>query len=414
MLEEDGDWSKDQFWGVIGFLKQNSRFEEIPEVFDAWTSLDKSRASELNYKRIIGLLCEMGLVEEAVLALEEMKSHGFEVALEVYNSIIHGYANKGQFEDSLLYLNGMQDSGLKPDDDTYDGLIEAYGKSSKYDEMVKCFEMMKNSGCSPDHVTYNLLIREFSKGGLLSKMEKTYQALISKNMGLQTSTLTAMIEAYVNFSMVEKMEVLYHKGIKWKSLMKEDLIRKIAKVYMENYMFSRLDELGENILLRKGRNRLYWCLKLLYHACLLSKKGMNSVLEEMEEANVPWDATVGNILLLAYLKMKDLKVFKIIHSQFPSRYVVPDVVTLGILFDANGNGFDRFRALESWKVHGFLDRVVEMNTDPLVLVAFGKGRFLTMVEETYSSLEPQARKEKRWTYQNLIDFVLRAEEQVET
>lgn len=406
ILGDDGDWTKDYFWAVIRFLRRASRPNEILQVFDMWKNIEKSRINELNYEKIIGLLGEEGMVEEAFEALREMGDYGLQPSLEIYNSIIHAYARNGQFDDALFFFNEMKEIGLAPETDTYDGLIEAYGKYKMYDEIGTCLKTMELDGCPPDHFTYNLLIREFSRAGLLQRMERVYQIVLSKQMNLQSSSLVAMLEAYANFGILDKMEKVYRKVVNSTTL-KEDTIRKLANVYIKNYMFSRLDNLGIDLSSKTGRNDLVWCLRLLSHACLLSRKGMVSVTQEMDEAKSSWNVTIANIILLACMKMKDFKHFRDVLSQLPSYHVRPDITTIGILFDAMKIGFDGAETLETWRRMGLLYRTVEMNTDPLVLIAFGKGHFLRDCEQVFTSLEPKAREEKRWTYHRLIDLVIK-------
>lgn len=71
LFEDDGDWDKTQFWAVMKFLQQSARFEEIPEVFNAWTKLEQSRINEFNYNKIMGLLSEVGMMDQATSALHE-------------------------------------------------------------------------------------------------------------------------------------------------------------------------------------------------------------------------------------------------------------------------------------------------------------------------------------------------------
>ena len=370
-----------------------------------WKNIEKSRINELNYEKIIGLLGEEGMMEEAVEALREMEDYGLQPSLEIYNSIIHAYAGNGKFDDALFFLNEMKEIGLAPETDTYDGLIEAYGKYKMYDEIGTCLKTMELDECPPDHFTYNLLIREFSRAGLLQRMERVYQIMLTKQI-LQSSSLVAMLEAYANFGILDKMEKFYRKVVNSTTL-KEDTIRKLANVYIKNYMFSRLDDLAIDLSSRTGRNDLVWCLRLLSHACILSRKGMDSIIQEMDEAEASWNVTIANVILLAYMKMKDFKHLRSLLSQLSSHQVRPDITTIGILFDAIKIGFDGAEVLETWRRMGFLYRAVEMNTDPLVLIAFGKGHFLRDCEEVYTSLEPKAREEKRWTYHNLIDLVIK-------
>ncbi|OMO55502.1 hypothetical protein COLO4_35959 [Corchorus olitorius] len=406
MLRDDGDWTKDNFWAVIRFLRRASRFHEILQVFHMWKNIEESRINELNYEKIIGLLGEEGMTEEAVEALRDMTDFGLQPSVEVYNSIIHAYAREGKFDDALFFLKEIKETGLEPETDTYDGLIEAYGKYNMYDEIGECLNTMKLDGCPPDHFTYNLLICEFSRAGLLRGMERCYRTMLSKRMNVRPSSLVAMLEAYANFGILDKMEKVYRKAVKFVTL-KEDTIRKLANVYIKNYMFSRLDDLGNDLSSRTGRNDLVWCLRLLSHACLLSRKGMDSVIREMSEAKASWNVTTANTILLAYLKMKDFTRFRMLLSELLTHQVRPDIITIGILFDAFKIGFDGAEILEAWRSMGLLYRAVEMNTDSLVLVAFGKGRFLKDCEEVYTSLESKTREKKRWTYCYLIDLVLK-------
>lgn len=407
ILKDEGDWSKDHFWIVIRFLQSASRSKEAPQVFDLWTNIEKSRINEFNYNKIIRFLAEEGLMEEAVSALQKMKSHGLRLSLDIYNLIIHGFSTKGGFDDAMLFLNELEETSLKPNTETYDGLIQAYGKHKMYDEIGNCVKKMESSGCVPNHITYNLLIREFSRGGLIKRMESMYQTLLSKRMVLHPSTMVTMLEAYAKFGLLGKMEKIYRKVLNSKTPLKDGLVRKLAGVYIENYMFSRLNDLALDLYSETGMTDLVWCLRLLSHACILSRKGMDSVVGEMKVEKTSWNVTIANIILLAYMKMKDFKHLSILLTELPFHHVNADLVTVGIVFDANKIGFDGTGALNTWRRSGVLSQAVEMNTDPLVLTAFGKGDFLRSCEERYSSLEPKAREKKIWTYQDFIDLVFK-------
>ncbi|XP_065861507.1 pentatricopeptide repeat-containing protein At4g14190, chloroplastic [Euphorbia lathyris] len=396
--------NKDHFWAVIRFLRLSSRSSEILQVFNLWKGIENSRINECDYEKIIVLLSEEGLMEDASSALIEMKRFGLRPSLQIYNSIIHGYSGNGKFNDALFYLNQIKQVKLTPESYTYDGLIQGYGKYKMYDEVGMSLKKMEMDGCSPDQATYNLVIQQFALAGLLTRMESSYQSMRSKKMILQSSTLIAMLEAYVNYGIVIKMEKAFKRVLNSNAHLKEDLVRKIAVVYIENLMFSRLNDLGIYLSSSRLKTDIVWCLRLLSSACSLSVKGMDYVVKEMEEAKVSWNATFVNIMLLAYLKMKDLARLRILLGEITNCLVKPDIVTVGILLDANEIGFYRTGTLETWRKMGILYRCVEMNTDALVLTAFGKGRFLAKCEEAYSSLDRNAR-EKKWTYSNIMDLV---------
>ncbi|KAF4357074.1 pentatricopeptide repeat-containing protein At4g14190, chloroplastic-like [Cannabis sativa] len=411
LLKQDGDWTKQNFWAVVTFLRHHSRSLEILQLFGMWKNIEKSRINELNYNKTIRVLVEDDLIEEAELLFDEMKNHGLSLSLETYNSIIHGFARKGFFDKALHYLDEMKELNVAPESDTYDGLIEAYAKHEMYDEIGMCLKKMKLNDCPPDHITYNLLMKEFSRAGLLKKMESVYHTMVSKKMYLQPSTLIKMLEAYAKFGILDKMDKFYTRVLILKIPLGEDLIRKLAEIYINNYMFSKLETLGIDLSSTFGETELLWCLRLLSYACLLSRKGMDSVIQEMSDAKFPWNVTTVNIIMLTQLKMKDFTHLRISLSQL-TYTVKPDIISIGILYDAISMGFDGTRVFETWRTMGFLSGAVEMNTDPVVLTAFGKGHFLKSCETVYASLEPEFREEKTWTYHNLIDLVSKSQRKV--
>ncbi|KAK9058494.1 hypothetical protein SSX86_023336 [Deinandra increscens subsp. villosa] len=415
ILEEDGDWSKELFWAVIGFLNQTSRSNQVLQVFDEWSSRDETRVTVFNYERIVRLLVDEGLVEAAVLALKDMNNiqgmkplQPLQPSANIYCSIIQGFVEKGRFQEALFHLKMMEDNEMKPHTSVYNGLIKSYAKNGLYDDMAKCLKRMESNRSCPDQSTYNLLIREFSLAGLIKRMERTYRIVISKRMDLEGSTMVAMLEAYAEFGNLEKMEKVYRAVLRLKPrvCLNDDLIRKVAAVYVENHMFSKLDDMGIKLYARTCNTKLVWCLRMLSHACLLSRTGMLSITREMDYRKVQWSVTVANTMLFAYAKMKDLKRFKAVILEMVARNVRPDIVTCGILYDADGFGFGfGFDKLDYWRKMGFFGDVVELRTDPLVIVAFGKGDFLKIVEEVDDT------KSRNLSYEHLIDLVKRHHQQ---
>ena len=112
-------------------------------------------------------------------------------------------------------------------------------------------------------------------------------------------------------------------------------------------MFSRLHDMGINLYSRTGNN-IAWCLRMLAHACLLSRAGMHSVVREMGYKKVKWSVTIEIIMLFAYAKMKDFRLFKALLLEMEARNVEPDIITCGIFYDTHS-----FDGLDSWRKTGF-------------------------------------------------------------
>ncbi|KAL6009501.1 hypothetical protein ACLOJK_022730 [Asimina triloba] len=370
---EDGDLNKEEFWAVVRFLAHHSRLRDVISVFDFWKNTEKSRINEANYANVIELLSKSAMMEEVISMVQEMKAHGLTPTVPIYNAIIHGFASKGEFDTARKFLTEMLEIDLKPETETYNGLIQAYGNHQMYDEMGKCVKKMEMVSCFPNEGTYNILIRAFAKGGLLEKMEIVHRTVISKKMTLESLTLIAMLEAYADYGICEKMEMVYHRVLSSKILLEENLIRKMARVYMEGYRFSRLEELAHDTASNSGRTQLVWYLLLLSSACLMSQRGMESIICEIVLAEVRPDVTFINIIALSYFRMKNFRNVDAVLSQLQMQKLKPDIVSLGIAFDANREIDFEIKALEVWIRTGCLAEEVEMRTDPLVLSAFGKG-----------------------------------------
>ncbi|KAJ6807571.1 pentatricopeptide repeat-containing protein, chloroplastic [Iris pallida] len=344
-------------------------------------------------------------MKEAATTVDDMERHGLSPSFVIYNDIIHGFAREKEFDKSRATLDKMVENGLLPTPETYNGLIRAYGNYGLYDEMSKCVKKMESEGCFPNEVTYNVLIGELARAGLFERMERVYRTLLSKKMNLQPHTLVTMLEAYADLGILDKMEKVYRKVLNSKAFMKESLSRKLAMVYIENCRFARLEEFGNELGAKLGRTDLVWCILLLSSACLSSRKGIESLVVEMEAAKVEFNINFTNVLGLFYLKFKDFKALDYVFSRIGTHNSKPDMVTFGILFDACKIGYSGTWVIEVWRQNGYLESLVEMNTDPLVLAAFGKGYFIKNCEKLYSSLHYEAKEKKPWSYGDLINLV---------
>ncbi|CAA7405029.1 unnamed protein product [Spirodela intermedia] len=397
------DWSSEELWAAAGFL-----------IFDEWRRRrSPGRATAANFSRLARLLCGGGAMEEAGSVFRQMAALDLPVPVSVYNSLVDGLAGDGDLAGAGEALRRMPELGLSPSPETFHGLLRAFGRKGMYDEMSRWVKKMIAEGCPPNASTFNLLIMEFAGGGLLEKMEATHRTLLSRRMKLLPAAVAAMIQAYAEVGNLEKMEKMYRRFSGCRAPLREDLIRKMALVYIQNYRFARLEEFGNEIASRTGRNRrthLVWRLLLLAAALLLSRRGMESIAGEMKAAEVTPHITFTNSIALAHAKMKDFRDLEALLSKIGEEdggELRPDLVTVGVLFDACSDGFNGGRVLDIWRRRRFLEQSAVMETDPLVIAAFGKGRFIKSCEEAFFSTVGGGEEgsRKAWTYVDLIRLV---------
>ncbi|KAL0928249.1 hypothetical protein M5K25_000122 [Dendrobium thyrsiflorum] len=219
-------------------------------------------------------------------------------------------------------------------------------------------------------------------------MEKFYRILLSKRLNLQSFTLITMLEAYSDLGILEKMEKFYYKVLNSNAYMKDDLIRKVANVYVEHCRFARLEEFGNEISGRTGRSELVWTILLLSAAGLLSRRGMDSIArngnsKSKTEHNIHkythrglgwlvgehgWEPHIPGSNPLYYG----------LASSVGQRECGPDA-------GGNENWNNCTHVLEKWKRYAYLEATVEMKTDPLVISTFGKGPFILKCEKLFTS-----------------------------
>ncbi|XP_031487539.1 pentatricopeptide repeat-containing protein At4g14190, chloroplastic [Nymphaea colorata] len=334
-------------------------------------------------------------------------------ATDQLSSALRFLKEEAGLEEAKHFLKQLEGDNL--DCQAIAFLIQAYGRLGLYDDLSR---FAKSVGHLLDEATYNLLLVEFASAGLVGKMEEHARRLLSARLPLKPKTKTAMLEAYANLGCLQKMDDAFFANRNRSTFVPGDrLVRKMAMVYLQNYRFSRLEDLGRQVSLRAGRRTpLACCLELLSHACILSRKGMDAVAREVKAAGV-WadDASFANAVALAYLKMKDPKSLSWwLASQFRilphggGDGVRPDMVTFGVAMDGYSSGLlGDGGVLQQWVKRGFLNEAAATRTDPLVIAAFGKGAFHRACEERYMTLHLNSREKElsSCSYQELLRLV---------
>ena len=251
--------------------------------------------------------------------------------------------------------------------------------------------------------------------GKLPKMRKMHQRssplLPSSSSSLSSSTRSGLAD----LGQLPKMGKMYSRSSSLSSSsscgFSEDLIRKMAMVYIQNLMFSRLEDLGNDLAARKGRTSFVCLLLLLASGLILSRRGMDSIIKELRSSMIEDDISFINILAMAHARMKGFKDLEVLFLMIGENGdLKPDLITVSVFFDACSCGFHGGRVLDAWKRKGFLERKVEMVTDSLVIAGFGKGQFLESCEEIlFEDNDDNDRdnddgkiKKKEWTYVDLI------------
>uniref|UniRef100_A0A0A0LMJ8 Pentatricopeptide repeat-containing protein n=2 Tax=Cucumis sativus TaxID=3659 RepID=A0A0A0LMJ8_CUCSA len=176
----------------------------------------------------------------------------------------------------------------------------------------------------------------------------------------------------------------------------------MAFAYIRKRKFYRLGEFLRDVGLgRKNVGNLLWNLLLLSYAANFKMKSLQREFLQMVDAGFNPDLTTFNIRALAFSRMDLLWDLHLSLEHMKHMNIEPDLVTYGCVVDAY---VDRRlgRNLEFILSKMNPDQPPVSLTDSFVFEALGKGDF-HMSSEAFM----QFRKQKKWTYRELISLYLK-------
>ncbi|KAG6626224.1 hypothetical protein I3843_15G028800 [Carya illinoinensis] len=161
------------------------------------------------YNTIIYALCRVGKFKKARSLLEQMELPGFRCPPDTYTYtvLISSYCKyslqtgcrkairRRMWEANHLFRI-MLFKGFVPDVVTYNSLIDGCCKTNRIGRALELFEDMNRRGCVPNRVTYGSFVRYYSAVNEIDKAVETLRKMQEMNHGIPTSSLyTPIIHA---------------------------------------------------------------------------------------------------------------------------------------------------------------------------------------------------------------------------
>jgi pentatricopeptide repeat protein len=98
-----------------------------------------------------------------VFVCRAMQNAKCKPTVEIYNSLINGYASAKMVAEAERLFHGLQrGSGLCPNTVTFNILIKMYINTQRRSQAEKVYSLMQQAGCKPDAVTYKTLHKAYS------------------------------------------------------------------------------------------------------------------------------------------------------------------------------------------------------------------------------------------------------------
>lgn len=180
---------------LLGAALHCNEFQQVVEIFHRYPLELGFQPNVASYNTVIRAIAELGLVDEAVLMVDEMEMKGLEPNLVTFNSLVIGaYGKKGFLEgERVWHLMLERISGLVPDIRSYNAKLQGMISEGMVFDAVVLFEEVRIKGLDPNTITYNHLIKGFCDKGDLEEAKKWYTKLLESGWFPNGDTFRTLI-----------------------------------------------------------------------------------------------------------------------------------------------------------------------------------------------------------------------------
>ncbi|XP_042422189.1 pentatricopeptide repeat-containing protein At4g01570 [Zingiber officinale] len=117
------------------------------------------------YNSILGSLCYVGKITDALIVYQEMKEGGLGPDKFTYLTLINGCCKTYRLDEACRVFNEMEYNNVRADTALYNTLLDGLLKVRKLNEACQLFEKMVSEGIRASCYSYNILIDGLFKNG---------------------------------------------------------------------------------------------------------------------------------------------------------------------------------------------------------------------------------------------------------
>ncbi|CAH9058659.1 unnamed protein product [Cuscuta epithymum] len=248
----------------------------------------------------IECLCNDGLIDEALLVLDELKGVGHCPTLSTWNSTLFSSIKSGKPEIVWKLYEHMTECGVTGDADTIGYLIYAFCMDNNHSRGYELLKQLLDTGHVPNNIVFNKLIYESCKNKEYFRMTGILYAMMGKNCSPDVYTYQEVIHGVRDGNHTRGRDVFQiFKDIKSRghapdmvmystvihSLVKANMLQKAKEVWFEmikkkfvpnNYIYNALIYGYLKIGDAREAERLY--KDMLYRGCVDSSVTYNILI----------------------------------------------------------------------------------------------------------------------------------------
>ncbi|KAK9669050.1 hypothetical protein RND81_13G105600 [Saponaria officinalis] len=146
------------FNALLGAAANSEKYDKVYELF---RELPEKMSIELNvdcYNTAMHALCNTGLVQDAVLLLDEMEVNRLKPDDVSFNTLLCVYYERGECKEGEKLWERMIKSNFVPNIQSYNFKLKGLINNDKLLNALELATQLNNLGIKPDVCTYNVVI----------------------------------------------------------------------------------------------------------------------------------------------------------------------------------------------------------------------------------------------------------------
>ncbi|XP_023642586.1 pentatricopeptide repeat-containing protein At5g57250, mitochondrial isoform X2 [Capsella rubella] len=285
--------------------------------------------NHVTYTTLVSALCQLGKVDEVRDLVRRLEDERFEFDCVFYSNWIHGYFKGGALMDALMLDRKMVEKGISRDAVSYSILIDGLSKEGNIKKSFGLLGKMIKEGIEPNLITYTAIIRGICRKGKLEEAFALFDRILNMGIEVDEFLYVTLIDGVCRkgnlnraFSMLGDME---QRGIQPSILTYNTVINGLCRAGR----VSEADEISKGVV---GDVFTYSTLLNSY----IKEENTDAVLEvrrRFEEAKIPMDLVMCNILLKAFLLVGAYSEADALYRAMPDMDLTPDTVTYSMMIE---------------------------------------------------------------------------------
>lgn len=294
-------------WLVMYYAKSSEMAKDALEVFYVMKSA-KIRPDLHACSALLSSLAKEMLSTTAWKVFDDMIQLGVVPNTYIYNSMLHVCFMSGKADAARRLVTEMDAKQVPLSIISYNILIALFSKEELHYEAFSLQERMKREGLSPDIVTYNSLIQGYCKEGRIREAVRLFKEIKGAALEPSRVTYTTLIDGYCRANDPDTAIRLLREmdtkgGLKPGVVTYNAVIRKLCELEKMKGVNDMLNEMDERGL----KPDTVTCNTLINAYCKRGEMGMAfKVRERMVESGLRLDAFTYMAFINGFCKMRQL------------------------------------------------------------------------------------------------------------